>query len=121
MRHFTISELEAGIDRVLDAPADSGSLSLIVRRPSEGVREVLAVGQLDLAEGLLGDRWKLRTETAEGGPDPYNQINVMSARAVSLIAGEPSDGNWPATSSTWTSISVLTISPPGPALRSVRR
>lgn len=89
MRHFTISELEAGIDRVLDAPADSGSLSLIVRRPSEGVREVLAVGQLDLAEGLLGDRWKLRTETAEGGPDPYNQINVMSARAISLIAGEP--------------------------------
>lgn len=89
MRHFTISELEAGIDRIMDAPADLGVLSLIVRRPSEGEREVLEVGQLDLADGLLGDSWKLRTATIEGEPDPYNQINVMSARAISLIAGEP--------------------------------
>jgi MOSC domain-containing protein YiiM len=89
MRHFTISELEEGIDRIIDAPAVSGVLSLIVRRPSEGEREVLEVGQLDLSEGLLGDSWKLRTTTIEGGRDPYNQINVMSARAISLIADEP--------------------------------
>ena len=93
MRHFTISELEAGIDRIIEAPADFGVLSLIVRRPSEGEREVLEVGQLDLAEGLLGDSWKLRTPTVEGGRDPYNQINAMSARAISLIAGEPEQ--WP--------------------------
>jgi MOSC domain-containing protein YiiM len=89
MRHFTISELEAGIDRIIDAPGESGILSLIVRRPSEGEREVLEVGQLDLTEGLLGDSWNLRTAPVEGGRDPYNQINVMSARAISLIAGEP--------------------------------
>ncbi|HUP15565.1 MAG TPA: MOSC domain-containing protein [Acidimicrobiia bacterium] len=89
MRHFTISELEAGIDRVLDAPAESGVLSLIVRRPSEDEREVLEVGQLDLTEGLRGDSWRLQTASAEGVRDPYNQINVMSARAISLIAGEP--------------------------------
>jgi hypothetical protein len=89
MRHFTISELEAGIDHVLDAPAESGVLSLIVRRPSEGEREVIEVGQLDLTEGLRGDSWRLRTASAEGLSDPYNQINVMSARSISLIAGEP--------------------------------
>jgi MOSC domain-containing protein YiiM len=89
MRHFTLSELEAGIDRIIDAPGESGTLSLIVRRPSEGEREVLEVGQLDLTEGLLGDSWNLRTAPVEGGRDPYNQINVMSARAISLIAGEP--------------------------------
>jgi MOSC domain-containing protein YiiM len=89
MRHFTLSELEAGIDRIIDAPGESGILSLIVRRPSEGEREVLEVGQLDLTEGLLGDSWNLRTAPVEGGRDPYNQINVMSARAISLIASEP--------------------------------
>jgi MOSC domain-containing protein YiiM len=47
------------------------------------------VGQLDLTEGLLGDSWNLRTAPVEGGRDPYNQINVMSARAISLIASEP--------------------------------
>ena len=86
MRHFTISELEEGIDRIIDAPADSGVLALIVRRPAEGEREVLEVGQLDPTEGLQGDSWSLRT-AAVG--EPYNQINVMSARAISLIAGEP--------------------------------
>jgi hypothetical protein len=89
MRHFTISELEAGIDYVIDAPAESGVLSLIVRRPSEGEREVVEVGQLDLTEGLRGDSWKQRSAWVEGTGDPYNQINVMSARAISLIAGEP--------------------------------
>jgi hypothetical protein len=93
MRHFTISELEAGIDRIIDAPAVSGVLSLIVRRPSEGEREVLEVGHLDLTEGLLGDSWNLRTAPVESERDPYNQINVMSARAISLIAGEPE--RWP--------------------------
>jgi MOSC domain-containing protein YiiM len=93
MRHFTISELEAGIDRIIDAPAVSGVLSLIVRRPSEGEREVLEVGNLDLTEGLLGDSWKLRTAPVGGERDSYNQINVMSARSISLIAGEPH--RWP--------------------------
>ena len=84
-----MSELEEGIDRIIDAPADSGVLALIVRRPAEGEREVLEVGQLDLIEGLIGDRWKGQTATVDGVRDDYNQINVMSARAISLIAGEP--------------------------------
>lgn len=83
MKHFSISELEAGIDRVIDVPSDTGVLSLIVRRPAEGEREVLESGQLDLADGLVGDRWSL-----DGILDTVNQVNVMSARAISLIAGD---------------------------------
>lgn len=87
--HLTISELEAGIDRIINAPSESGVLSLIVRRPSEGEREVLEVGQLDLIDGLIGDRWQTETPTVDGVRDAHNQVNVMSARAISLIAGEP--------------------------------
>jgi hypothetical protein len=88
MTHFTFSQLEDGIDEIIDAPPDFGVLSLIVRRPAEDEREVLETGELTLADGLVGDSWKLRTDPREGVRDPYNQINVMSARAISLIAGD---------------------------------
>lgn len=90
---FSLSELEAGIDRIIDAPSDSGVLSLIVRRPAEGEREVLEVGELDLAYGLVGDRWGTQARAFGGPPDVTNQINIMSARAISLIAGDPD--RWP--------------------------
>jgi MOSC domain-containing protein YiiM len=84
VRHFSLSELEAGIDLVMDAPPDVGTLSLIVRRPAEGAREVLESARLDLVEGLVGDRWSLG-----GTLDTVNQVNVMSARAIALIADDP--------------------------------
>jgi len=84
-----IAQLEAGIDLVIEAPRELGTLALIVRRPSERVREVLEVGQLNLSDGLLGDSWKLRvSRTPTGRPDPQTQVNVMSARAAALIAGD---------------------------------
>jgi MOSC domain-containing protein YiiM len=89
MIHLTTSELESGIDQIMDAPPVSGSLSLIVRRPSEGEREVLEMAQLDLVEGLVGDSWRRRaSRTSDGTPDTATQINVMSARAIALIAGD---------------------------------
>ena len=88
MRHFSLSELEAGIDLVIDAPAELGILALIVRRPAEGEREVLESAQLDLIEGLVGDSWRVRARlTPDGVPDPYSQINLMNSRAISLVAG----------------------------------
>ena len=91
---FSIGELEAGIDRIIDAPAESGVLSLIVRRPSVDEREVVEVAELDLGEGLVGDNWLERgNHTAGNPPDPRNQITVMSARAISLVAGDRD--RWP--------------------------
>jgi len=88
MRHRTWAELEAGLDTVRLAPADAGVLELIVRRPAVGVREVLDVGELDLAQGLVGDTWPRRasSRTPDGTPHPEMQLNIMNARAAALVA-----------------------------------
>ena len=49
-KHLTTEELEAGLDEIRRAPADDGTVELIVRRPAEGEREVLAEGVLDLTK-----------------------------------------------------------------------
>ena len=88
MRHLTMAELEAGLGRIREAPADGGRLELIVRRPAVGEREVLEEGELTHAEGLAGDTWRIRgsSRTADGTSHPDMQLNVMSARAVDLVA-----------------------------------
>ena len=62
-----------------------------MRRPAPGEREVLDEGELDLAVGLVGDSWSQRgsSRTADGGPHPDMQLNVMSAAMVAFLAGDP--------------------------------
>jgi hypothetical protein len=88
MRHLTKEELEAGLDRIRSAPADAGALDLIVRRPAIEAREVLDVGELHPAHGLVGDTWRTRgsSRTADGTSHPDMQLNIMSSRAVALVA-----------------------------------
>ena len=95
MKHLTRDELEAGLDAIRQAPVDEGVLELIVRRPAIGVREVLEAGELDLAQGLVGDTWHLRgsSRTADGSPHPDMQLNIMSTRAVALVAQDRE--RWP--------------------------
>ena len=57
MEPRTADELTAGLDAILGSPAVDGTLELIVRRPAEDEREVIAEGALDVEEGLVGDRW----------------------------------------------------------------
>src|SRR5688500_11598417 len=86
--HLAMAELEAGLDHIRQAPRDSGTLEMIVRRPSVGAREVLDVGELETIHGLVGDTWSIRgsTRTPDGSRRPDTQLNIMSARAVALIA-----------------------------------
>ena len=88
-RHRTPEELEAALDHIRQAPADQGTLELIVRRPAVNEREVLESGLLTLEEGLEGDTWSQRgsTKTADGGPLIDAQINIMNARTAAAIAG----------------------------------
>jgi MOSC domain-containing protein YiiM len=79
----TTEQLLAGLDRVRAAPADAGTLELIVRRPAVGEREVVAEGELDVELGLVGDSWSERGSR----PNPKAQVTVMSSRAAALIAG----------------------------------
>jgi MOSC domain-containing protein YiiM len=87
-KHLTTEELEAGLDEIRRAPADDGTVALIVRRPAEGEREVLAEGTLDLDEGLVGDRWGTHrsSKTPDGSPNIETQVTLMSARVVDLVA-----------------------------------
>ena len=89
--HRTPEELEAFLPQLLAAPRDVGTLELVVRRPAPGQREVLDEGELDLAVGLVGDSWSQRgsSRTADGGPHPDMQLNVMSAAMVAFLAGDP--------------------------------
>ena len=89
--HRTPDELQAFLPELLAAPRDVGTLELVVRRPSVGAREVLEEGELDLVVGLVGDSWSERgsRRSADGGPHPDMQLNVMSARMVGFLAGDP--------------------------------
>lgn len=90
-----MEELEAGLEEIRRSPKDEGLVTLIVRRPQVNEREVLEEGELSLAEGLVGDSWKMRrsSSTPDGSPNPMMQINVMNSRAAALVA--QSRERWP--------------------------
>ena len=70
-----------------------GVVELIVRRPAEGEREVLEEAQLDVEQGLVGDRWWTGA-SVDGEPlDMSTQLTLMSARALEQI--EPNRSRWP--------------------------
>jgi len=94
-KHLTMAELEAGLDKIRQAPKDEGVIALIVRRPQIDAREVLEEGELDLVEGLVGDSWKVRASnrTPDGLAHPDMQLNVMNSRVIALVAREKD--RWP--------------------------
>ena len=81
MKFPDADELEAGLPEILASPRDSGVVRMIVRRPDVNRREVLETGELDLAEGLVGDSWSSR-----GSPHPEMQLNLMNSRVIALVA-----------------------------------
>lgn len=89
--HRSIEELEALLDQIMEAPADGGTIQLIVRRPAEGEREVVDEAQLSVDEGLIGDDWLARVGRRFPGDDPTreNQLTIMSSRAAAAVAVTP--------------------------------
>lgn len=85
--HLDLATLQAGLDEIRRSPADQGPVELIVRRPAEDQREVLAEARLDPVAGLVGDAW------ARHDGDPGRQVTLMNARAVALLAR--SKDRWP--------------------------
>jgi len=83
-----MAELEAGLNEIRKSPQDEGVLKLIVRRPRVDEREVLNAGELNLAEGLVGDSWKMRSSSrmADGSAHPEMQLNIMNSRVIALVA-----------------------------------
>lgn len=94
-RHLTRPELEAGLEAIRQAPADRGTLALIVGRPAPGERQALEEGTLDTGTGLVGDSWHSRPRPRWMAADAHadTQLTVMNARVVALVAGDRS--RWP--------------------------
>lgn len=86
--YLSTTELEAGLEHIRQAPKDSGTLKMIVRRPREDERDVTDYGELSITEGLVGDNWKSRgsRHTHDGSATLYSQITVMNARCAALLA-----------------------------------
>jgi MOSC domain-containing protein YiiM len=94
-RTAELTRLEETLDLIRNAPADNGTVELIVRRPDVDQREVLAEAWLDVREGLEGDTWRARgsSRTPDGGPNPEAQLTLMNARRAAAIAGKRE--RWP--------------------------
>jgi hypothetical protein len=95
MKHLTMEELEAGLDEIRQSPKDEGVLELIVRRPKVNEREIVLEGELNLAEGLVGDSWRKRrsSRTSDRSAHPEMQLNIMNARVIALVAQDKD--RWP--------------------------
>ncbi|HKW07449.1 MAG TPA: MOSC domain-containing protein [Candidatus Dormibacteraeota bacterium] len=83
--HRTLEQLQAGLEQVLSAPQDAGTLEMIVARPAVDERVLLASGELDVERGLVADRW-----SSGSRPNPKAMLTVMNARASQLVAGDRS-------------------------------
>jgi hypothetical protein len=93
--HLTREQLESGLDDIRRAPAEVGTLKMIVRRPAVNQREVVETAELDVMEGLVGDTWAKRgsSRTPDGKRHPDMQLNIIGARTIALIAQAPE--RWP--------------------------
>lgn len=89
MQHPSAATLTAGLDDIRRSPADDGRVELIACRPAVGERAVVAEAELDPAQGLVGDTWRVRPSrsTGDGAPHPDRQLTLMNARAARLVAG----------------------------------
>lgn len=87
--HKTLEQLIAETDHVRGAPADLGTVEMIVIRPGVGERKVLDEAELHPDHGVIGDSWRERgsARTADGSAHPDMQLNIIGARVLELIAG----------------------------------
>lgn len=94
LQHLSMTELEAGMETIRQAPNDDGTLRMIVRRPAVDEREVIGEAELTVQEGLVGDTWKVRASrhTPDGSANTDAQITLMNARAIALLA--QSEDRW---------------------------
>jgi hypothetical protein len=84
-----LAELESALDHLRAAPADAGTLTLVVRRPARGERELLGEAVVDEADGVVGDNWLSRatSRAKAAGRHLDAQVTVMSARMAGLLGG----------------------------------
>lgn len=92
--HQTFSALETGLDHIRSAPADQGTLEMIIIRPSANQRVTPERCSFSAKGGAEGDHWALGCwkSLPDGSPDPTVQVAIMSSRCLSLLAPR---SDWP--------------------------
>jgi MOSC domain-containing protein len=88
LQYLSMTELEAGLEHIRQAPRDQGVLQLIVRRPNVDEREIVNTAQINTEVGLVGDTWTQRSSrhTPDKSPSLNSQITLMNTRAIALFA-----------------------------------
>ncbi len=93
MNHY-VSEtaLLTGLEFIEGSPQERGTLDLIVIRPRDNERIVLAECALSSRLGVHGDMWaeKCWKTLPDGSPHPDVQIAIMNSRCIALVAQEKS-------------------------------
>lgn len=83
--HLTRAALETGLAALPPAPAERGTVELLVARGSSGERELPRAARLTQAGGMPGDRW-----ASDGRYGPSHQLATTRADFARLIAnGQP--------------------------------
>lgn len=81
----TREDLDTRLSELRELGTESGTLELIVVRPTEGERETPRTAEITLEGGLVGDRWTAGAD-ADGRPDHHNQLTIASSHVLGLIA-----------------------------------
>ena len=81
----TREELDRHLDELRSLPTDSGTLELIVVRPSEGERVTPESAEVTIEDGLVGDRWVPFVEK-DGSLGRDAQLTIASTHLLGLIA-----------------------------------
>ncbi len=90
--HLDADALERGLTHIKAAPADGGTLRMIVRRPTVEARETLEQGHLLVEAGLEGDNWRERYVAKGRDVNPDAELTLINTRLAQLIAG--SEDRW---------------------------
>jgi hypothetical protein len=95
LKEVDMTRLEESLGDIRQAPADAGTVELIVARPAVDERVILTEARLDATSGLVGDTWSARgsSRTEDGSASLDAQLTLMNARVAAVIAGERE--RWP--------------------------
>ncbi len=81
--HLTPDELNAGLDRIMEAPQDGGPVGMLIVRPTDDERSTPESVEVSAALGVHGDHWS----TGPYRDEPDTQITIMSSRVLDLVSG----------------------------------
>lgn len=87
MQKLTTSQIKERLSYILDAPKDSGTVKMIVSRPTTDERNIVDSCQLSSEGGTAGDHWAKGCwkTLPDGSPHPDVQISVMNYRVLEVI------------------------------------